>query len=919
MSGVWTTTRIRQEIDRLADWRGRLTAALTFAASQLDAVGLVPEDELVSDLTNYRQRLRTVALQITGHMPGADERLSLELLEGQLQKSQLREALIQQLDGIAELHHIDLADYAPLDRCRADANRCQQRLVSCLVPEDAEQSRLLAHEHALQAVLVLTDPRVDLADDEWNTLQERVATVYGRAFAVALVRGKIRRRAVLPSSSEPASPVATPDAGSVPMSPEPPPAADATPEDLPSIHALAGSHIRSTVALQLSENGDHRTSALSRVTDDPGDHSVRWFTSGSSILPGVAKSENRAEPAADSTPATPDEKPFDPTVPPVIIDLDLPKPLRHNDAAAKLARELAAENPRTVPRLCGLVRQLLRDNRVALAAHLARCGERLPSGRGMTPAAGLLRSLALGKSLSYARGELARAVELELKPFVSAVHTTSASDDELLGLGFLLRAAALLPALLGASSSASTVLRSFAIEPGLSHLYNYCSRVAAFGERLQSQAVELFQAPAEQSQWLAERKQLQTEVRDWLQRSVKRGLTYQRSSPLFLHAHWTVMASPTQRHPHAVMEWAKWQEVLLLTQRMLAPIANGTAQRNDVRAELTRATAMVQPDRMESIVPKPNAARGSLPITQKMQELLLESIDLSNRWLRLESSTPTRGLHLAPQQAEELRAELLERTSGVVAELDVIARTRSADLVQTGVCCCRRVVEHIRRLCAGEEPLALHEPDAKHVLFGEFLLMPHIELDENWQPMGEAAEQEQAILEHLSTGWMDWSAAFALQCHQEDHLATTRLLEMPIWPEQRVLQELHRVRGVELHRTRLAVVRELDELASQVALDRTDRPDLEIPQAEINERLERLRVAMPQVLSFGQIRRRLERYREQWRRVVAGDVAYRDRGATPSEEDSGILASLTAAVQAAEAGANSQDKSAAENWVFLEE
>lgn len=883
MSGVWTTSRIRQEIDRLAEWRGRLIDGLTDGARELDAHGLVPDDALLMDLTDYRQRMRTVAGKMTGRNPSVQDRLSLPLFESLLQTSRQCEDRVRELSAIEDLEHVDDPDYAPLIQCREDLHRCQTRLTRPLDPHDFEQTQLFQQEHPLQAVLRLTDPAPEMSDDEWNRLQDQVVTAYGRTFAAALVRGKIRRRPKAETVVSPSEPMPSPDR-----------------DDVPSIHALAGSHIRASVALKVEE-----PASSFNVMEDEGEHSQRWFQPGSSILPGVTKSASAIadEPGESAVALT--EMPN--VEPEVVIDLDLPKPVRHTDAAAQLAREIAAENPQTAVRLNALVRQLVRDDRLALAAHLAQCSERLPSGRNMLPPAGLLRALALGKSLSYSRGELARAVELEFKRLAATPFLPSVKDDDRLATEFLLRAAALLPALLGASPSASTVLRSFAIEPGLSHLYNYCHRVAQFGERLQSQAVELFQAPAEQTQWLAERKQLQSEVRVWLDQFVKRGVQYQRSSPLFLHAHWTVMASPAQRSPQTVTQWAKWQEVLLCGHRLLKPIAEGSSQRNDLRRELSRAAALLQTENSESLVPRSANGREAVPLSAAMQSVLLEAVDLANRWLRLESATPARGLQLAPQQAEELRTELLERAGGVLAELDVVARSRSNTFVQTGVACCRRVVESIRQLCAGEVPLALHEPDARQVLNGEFLKIPHVELDENWQPMGEATEQEQAILAHVCTGWTDWNSAFALQCQQEDHLATSRLLEMPVWSDPATLRALHRVRGEELQRARQAVLREIDGLASQVALDRAGEERLDAARDEVQRRLERLRIAVPQVLSLAPLRHRLERSREHWRRLVVGE--------TITLEDSGVLLANTPAVNPP----STESASTEANWVFLEE
>lgn len=891
MSRIWTAARIRQEMDQLSAVRNRLTQSLARGAEQLAATGAVPHESLWTELTDYRQQLRSLTKQMSGQSSVADTRLSLTLLEDQFQKSQRFEELVRQLDRIADLQHVDEPNYAPLARCREDARRCQQRLTSVLEPVDSEQTRLLAREHELQAVLALSDPGVDLTDEEWNRFQELVARIYGRGFSIALARGRIRYAATTERSvaAEPVLPL----------------------DDMASFPTPVAILPQPTVETVPAEAFD----TTSMATES--DIATRWFSSSSSVLPGVALAEMHQELAATEAVVTESTKGTAESASPP-IDLQLPKPTWHTDPAAKLAREILAESPRTAARANALVRQLVRDDRVALAAHLARCGERFSSGSGMVPSAGLLRALLLGPLVSYSRGELAREVEQELKLCAPAAPVVTSGDDELLGVSLLQRAAALLPALLGASASATAVLRSFAIEPGLSHLYNYCSRVAAFGERLQSRAVELFQAPAEQTQWLAERKQLQAEAREWLDSSVKRGVTYQRSSPLFLHAHWTLSASSTQRYPHTVMEWAKWQEVLLLAHRLLRPLVGGTADRNDVRTELSRAAAMLQAENLEKAAGRPGNGRGLMTLTRAMQDLLQEAIDFANRWLRLQSSAPALGAHFAPQQAEELRTELLDRTTGVVAELDVVAKTRSADIVQTGVCACRRMIEQIRRLCDGEVCLALHEPDARHALYGEFLKMPHLELDENWQPVAELAEQEQAILEHLSSGWTDGISAFALQCHQEDHVASARVLELPIWSDAEVQSELRRVRGLELSRCRQSVLRELDELVSQIAIEAQDRPELQGGADELNLRLERLRASIPQLQTFTPLRARLDRYRERWRRLGSGDVQRADAADSIVKDDSAILPALVSAVKA-ETEASAALPTNAEQWVFLEE
>ncbi len=954
MSGVWTNERIRQEIDRLTDWRTRLSSALLQSASELKTIGLPPEDALVADLSDYRQRLQTLAHYLDA---GRDQRLALSALSERFDTRRRQVGLIIPFRAILDLEHTSEPAFLPIEACRRDA------LALLAIAEDATATldeptaqALLDDRHPLQTLLMLVDQGETLSDEVWAQSEDLLADTYGRALSTAVARGRIRRSDRKPSevyASTPLPPtrqVSVTDPPAVPPAPAPfsassmppiineealnasiapsssPPEVTTT-DDVPSaevvratVRALTGSSLElpqpvETVAVETlvasasaASSREHATSSSADATsvfgDSNDDRSTKpnWFESGSSVLPGLTD----VEAVVTEEPATPEEAAL-PEQPPIDWNYtrELPKPTWHSDALAELARQaMPLAGTARVEVLKRLVWQLIASQRLDLAAQLTRIIEAGPHGRGVLPAVALLRGCALSRRLSYARGELARHVDQVLRS-VSPPADLANADDESFSRSLLMRAAALLPALLGASPAAANLLRSFPIEPGMSHLYNYCNRVAAFGERLQSQAIDLFQAPADQAQWQAERKQLQNEVRTWMEHSPAQAVVYTRESPLFLHAHWTMLSSATQRHPQAVQEWAQWQTVLLETHRLLRPARDGLdAERNNVRSDLKRLAGLVEETDATAALKHHEA------FTPAMRTMMLEAIDLANRWLRLLSATPSRTLHLAPEHAEELRAELLERTAGVLAELNTLARTRTAEHVQIALVACRREIEHIQRLCAGEEPLPLHEPDPRHILSAEFLKMPHLELNEHWQPTADAAETEHAILEHLSCGWTDWTAAFALQCSQQDHLATARILELPVWPDPRMVPELHRVRNEELHLTRQAVLREVDELASQAALDVVERPELQPARQQLDDRLERLRYATGQLLTFHRVRARLERYRSHWARVLGGNQA-------DLQDDSGILQSAPASREVhpvAESEAVNDS-----GWIFSEE
>jgi len=416
------------------------------------------------------------------------------------------------------------------------------------------------------------------------------------------------------------------------------------------------------------------------------------------------------------------------------------------DVLPTLARSLlAATDANRLQRREALLLELLRQRRFAIAAHLTTAW----SGPGDFPAPQLLRCLALVQHLGYSRGDLARRIELELRQLksVDAHRHHSAAP-------WFVRSATLVPALLGASPTATRLQRAFGIEPGLGQLFNYSTRVATFGERLAGKASELFQIPRDEAQQSQERDHLQRDIERWQSESVKRAATYARSSQLFLHAHWTVLACPARRHAQAVHEWAKWQDVLTLAHRLVRPARDGAeGERNWVQREIARLASLVKSAERAAAAPDADTSHPS-GWDADMRSTLMAAIDLANRWLRLQASEPSRSRLFAPQ-ADELRLELLERTPAVLSELAQMEHTTSSPLVHCGVDCCRSAVLRIRDLCAGQTALPIQEPEATRVLAGELLQLPKSAFNDRGDPLGDPRQWERSLLLFLSGGTED--------------------------------------------------------------------------------------------------------------------------------------------------------------------
>jgi hypothetical protein len=499
-----------------------------------------------------------------------------------------------------------------------------------------------------------------------------------------------------------------------------------------------------------------------------------------------------------------------------------------------------------------------------------------------------LRVAALSRALSYPRGEIAARLEDELQTLAWPLEEARDPEDRL-GAGLMLRAACLPAALLGASPTATALLRRFEIEPGTSQLYNFCARVAAFGDRLQGFASELFQTPADGGSWQADDERLQAEVRDWLGGVATRAQAYTRTSPLFVHAHWTVLLRTAQRDAALLEEWAAWQETLATLSRLLQPVLTGQGgERNAVKQDVTKILGWLDASK-ESTNRGVTDYRTILSQHDRMRETLREGLEFAHRWLRLQSVAPQRAPALPSQAVEELRADLLDRAATVLVELQGLGRGHPSRWVMVGVVAVKGAVEYIRRLCGGQHTLPLREPAAHHVLQAGLLKVPELELDAQWGPQADPAELQRLLLDALNQEELSWRDAFELQSTQGDHLATARLLELPVWRDDDERGVLKQLRSQRLEACRRTIRDELSELMTQVHGAAEQRPELGPEVTEWLRRAEGVLVAIPRQQTFARLRMQVDHLRTAWGRLQAGETRRTTGGPVRLPGDSKVL------------------------------
>ncbi len=842
-----TDTVVGDRATRLQERGDRLALALDRAAWHLGDSGQPPTTALLADLAEYTRELRSLTRDCETacgcESADSDRRLSLDDVLVHWKRHQDRQGVQVLLRRVLKLQHRDQADYAPLGTCQQSSRTLLEQLERTSAGDwlDVEVGELTAGTHPLVSVIRLVDDRDTLSDTAWDEHETRVSNVYGRGLATALARGKIT--SPLPPAAEPPSALAAAepkadDAWNAASS------IDAAP--LASTEAVAAASETSTQAAPETLNGQ-------RVDSDVDDGLI-----------------------------------FDTPTPPPRLSLDVPGNAIIS-AAVAAPRGLPPSNPKVSPlpapvpkpaeptdeptldRVTSAVLKLIREERYEFAAHLLEtCGDDVPNSRCPVSAA-LMRTTALSRQLCYPRGEVAARLEEELQTLAWPARDITETEDRL-GVGLLLRAACLPAALLGASPTATAILRSFAIKAGTSQLYNFCSRVAAFGDRLQGFAAELFQTSADSQGWQQEDERLRRDVNEWVISAPSRAIEYARSSPLFVHAHWTITTRTAQRDPQLIDEWARWQETLLTAHRLLRPIRDGNAgERNFVKQEVTRIMGLLEASRETS--PRLNSDfRSAIVEHEPMRDTLRDALEFAHRWLRLQSAAPQRSPTLPSQAVEELRSDLLDRADQVLVELHDLARSHSGRWVNVGALACRSAVEFIQRLCAGRQTLPLQEPEIQHVLNGVLLKVPDLELDVRWKSIADDQETQRRLLDHARQAESTWRDAFDLQCAQADHLATLRLLELPVWRDDDERGVLKQLRSQRLEACRRSLREELSELMTQVHAAQDQSSELEREAAEWLRRAEALLVAIPRQQTFSRMRMQVDGLRASWTRLQAGEV-----------------------------------------------
>jgi outer membrane biosynthesis protein TonB len=232
-----------ENLDRqLAGLTGRfadLGAKLSDAARELQDGGAPPSGSLVEQLAELRAQSAQLrgdviaAAQALGIAPPADLeavntlepvlRAIAAALEAQRRRAaleQARKAVIEVLDIVLGVRHLDEEQFAPLVDCQLQARDLHAAVMALDETNLHRAQELTARVRAFSDFLTMLEGSQKMDDERFAALEARVSATFGRPLAIAAARGRLLRPGQTPPPP-PAPPAEPPAVVAPPAAPEP--------------------------------------------------------------------------------------------------------------------------------------------------------------------------------------------------------------------------------------------------------------------------------------------------------------------------------------------------------------------------------------------------------------------------------------------------------------------------------------------------------------------------------------------------------------------------------------------------------------------------------------------------------------------------------------------------------------------------
>lgn len=434
-----------------------------------------------------------------------------------------------------------------------------------------------------------------------------------------------------------------------------------------------------------------------------------------------------------------------------------------------------AENERD-ELLPDLIFHLIHQGRPGLAFHLARCLERFGSTRRPFVPSWLIRVWTFGHAVVFPKGQLSGLLQDDLKHYRSTSPSNSNRQWQH-AMSLLIRAATLRPAIIAPITGAASVLRDFDLQSGSIQLYNFCSRIGAYGERLQGVLPGLFKQSGSSVPYSDQLTQLKRDIENWRETIEAHTIQLQLVAPLYQKAGWSLRAGSGLRRPQVATAWSQWQVALRQGHSLVQPIlADQRAEMSRIRGEVEEITA-----RLATIEHHEGTSPLLLP---EIRAYLRQAVTFAQSWIGLHGVVASADMpNYLPQPAAELRSEIQQRYAGVMQELQPLVLDEQSFEVRMSVACLMLSVMEVRKLIEPGVATELREADPRHLLHSELMKISGLRLGANWEPDENPHVLLQEILSFLCQPQPDWIMAFKMHMAQGNHHLAERILSLAFWTE----------------------------------------------------------------------------------------------------------------------------------------
>ncbi len=844
----YTSAELGEEIAYMESVFAQLDTQLSQAGLKLIDPGIPISEKLISELAESREkfielRAKVLSLAETLGVPlskNLEEIVSLKDIKSLLEEidlaeekrlalTKVRENALMVLERVLAIAHRDNSDFPPLQECQKKAQDLKIAISESQEFNLHPESQNLADgNHPFSHLLTLIERGDELDDDTCTSLQDSVDKLFSKRLSVAALRGNLVISIEVKSPSE--------------ILPEKPILPEFEPEQISPIDHPKLDFKETFSSELISRN---KPGIKPEIKEVETAIATPQNLTQSPILETEKDSSELAETEAE-----------------VEAEYDFMSPDTEEENTVFISEEIREEEPQIIG---DRIWQLLSENKLSLAFHLARCLEiKHPHFQPHLPSV-IIRGVILGCHIRYDLG-IGKIANILKDDFTNSINDyfVNREGEWNQAISLLLATAALRSALLVPNTNASEILNSLRLGKDFNQLYEYCQIIGKYGNQRLALDTTAIKKVKSQAVWEAEIASLQKKVEDWW----------------FQAPHLNMIYNP------AKAVWTEWIKPEKIIYSLLFPLRQNDFNQLDVAksyVERLSSEAKINEEVKRTQKEINQIRRNSTPITGKPLNLIrqhvLEAVDFARQWIDLQESRPEKSNNYHQKQTEQLKLDLAKLHQAVLQELDLVGKKNSSVLVKAGIACCRTAVEDIRNLFDPNQPLSTFEPKVKYLLHAELLKLPSVPMNSDWEP---EEGSENLLVKEIITRFDDcnWWQAFQARSNHKDHEATDRIIEyLRNYPDASInIDELEKQRNDRINQCRSELQEVLKatrrKLEGDVALGLLEEKD----RLDYAGKIDNIENAIATTLRFGEKISRLQAIAEALNLNRSEKIAqYRDK------------------------------------------